>query len=258
MQQSAPITFDLHTHPGPFFDKGRPEYLGDAAMLKTVAGMRDAKLTGAFFSLVADLPLIERTPTGIRGRRVPRWRACAHRPTLRGRCALATDPALRTEPARRSADPACATWRTVTTRQGGGQARDRSGHGPRRGPSVIARAISEAHAKLVARTGGVIGAWPSGFNASFDEFVDNTKRLIDVVGIDSAGPMSQRSWVATCSVCSLRSSAERYLTALMSDRTDRAPSPCSTPPRSPARTSAAHHRTRRPQRSPATASSIQR
>ncbi|MBK9977329.1 MAG: membrane dipeptidase [Gemmatimonadetes bacterium] len=37
------------------------------------------------------------------------------------------------------------------------------------------RAISPEHAKLVAQTGGVIGAWPSATNASFDEFVDNTQ-----------------------------------------------------------------------------------
>jgi membrane dipeptidase len=52
---------------------------------------------------------------------------------------------------------------------------------------IAARAISAEHAKLVAETEGVIGAWPSGFNASFDEFVDNTKRLIDFVGIDHVG-----------------------------------------------------------------------
>jgi membrane dipeptidase len=49
------------------------------------------------------------------------------------------------------------------------------------------RAISPEHAKLVAQTGGVIGAWPSATNASFDEFVDNTKRLVDVVGVDHVG-----------------------------------------------------------------------
>jgi len=49
------------------------------------------------------------------------------------------------------------------------------------------RAISKEHAKLVAETGGVIGAWPSGFNTSFDEFVDNTVRLVDVVGINHVG-----------------------------------------------------------------------
>ncbi|AMW06445.1 hypothetical protein GEMMAAP_00870 [Gemmatimonas phototrophica] len=52
---------------------------------------------------------------------------------------------------------------------------------------LAARSISVEHAKLVAQTGGVIGAWPSGFNKSFDEFVDNTKRLIDTVGVDHVG-----------------------------------------------------------------------
>ena len=49
------------------------------------------------------------------------------------------------------------------------------------------RAITPEHAKLVASTGGVIGAWPSATNASFDEFVDNTKRLVDLVGVDHVG-----------------------------------------------------------------------
>jgi membrane dipeptidase len=52
---------------------------------------------------------------------------------------------------------------------------------------IAKRAISVEHAKLIAKTGGVIGAWPSGFNTSFDEFVDNTKRLVDIVGIDHVG-----------------------------------------------------------------------
>jgi len=50
-----------------------------------------------------------------------------------------------------------------------------------------ARAITPEHAKLVAQTGGVIGAWPSALNASFEEFVDNTKRLVDLVGVDHVG-----------------------------------------------------------------------
>lgn len=52
---------------------------------------------------------------------------------------------------------------------------------------IAVRAISNEHAKLVADTGGVIGAWPSGFNKSFDEFIDNIQRLVDVVGIDHVG-----------------------------------------------------------------------
>ena len=49
------------------------------------------------------------------------------------------------------------------------------------------RAISKEHAKLIAETGGVIGAWPSAFNKNFDDYVDNIKRLVDVVGIRHVG-----------------------------------------------------------------------
>ncbi|MEI7629162.1 MAG: membrane dipeptidase [Bacteroidota bacterium] len=52
---------------------------------------------------------------------------------------------------------------------------------------IAKRAISKEHAKLIADTGGVVGAWPSGFNKNFDEYVDNIKRLIDVIGIDHVG-----------------------------------------------------------------------
>lgn len=52
---------------------------------------------------------------------------------------------------------------------------------------IAKRAISNEHAKLIADTGGVIGAWPSGFNKNFDEYVDNIKRLVDVVGINHVG-----------------------------------------------------------------------
>ncbi|WP_460963454.1 dipeptidase [Spirosoma litoris] len=55
------------------------------------------------------------------------------------------------------------------------------------GRPIALRAISKEHAKVVADTGGVIGAWPSGFNKSFDEYVDNIKRLVDVVGINHVG-----------------------------------------------------------------------
>ena len=49
------------------------------------------------------------------------------------------------------------------------------------------RAITKQHARVVADTGGLIGMWPSGFNRDFDEFVENTKRMVDVVGIDHVG-----------------------------------------------------------------------
>jgi membrane dipeptidase len=52
---------------------------------------------------------------------------------------------------------------------------------------IAKRAISKDHAKAIAATGGLIGMWPSGFNKSFEEYVDNTMRMVDVVGIDHVG-----------------------------------------------------------------------
>lgn len=52
---------------------------------------------------------------------------------------------------------------------------------------IASRALSQEHAKLIAETGGLIGAWPSGFSRDFDDFVENTLRLIDVVGVDHVG-----------------------------------------------------------------------
>lgn len=50
------------------------------------------------------------------------------------------------------------------------------------------RMLDPEHAKAVAATGGVIGMWPSGFgNDNFQDFVDNTVRLIDLVGVDHVG-----------------------------------------------------------------------
>lgn len=50
------------------------------------------------------------------------------------------------------------------------------------------RLITVEHARLVSSTGGVIGAWPSGFaNRTFADFVDQTLRLIDAVGVDHVG-----------------------------------------------------------------------
>ena len=50
------------------------------------------------------------------------------------------------------------------------------------------RLLEPEHAKAIAATGGVIGMWPSGFgNNSFEDFVDNTMRLIDLVDIEHVG-----------------------------------------------------------------------
>lgn len=52
---------------------------------------------------------------------------------------------------------------------------------------VAKRMVSADHARVVAGTGGVIGMWPSGLNNDLADFVDNTMRLVDVVGIDHVG-----------------------------------------------------------------------
>ncbi|MEQ9425214.1 MAG: membrane dipeptidase [Cyclobacteriaceae bacterium] len=52
---------------------------------------------------------------------------------------------------------------------------------------VANRTISEDHAKLIAKNGGVIGAWPSGYSTNMDEFVANTLSLVDLVGVDHVG-----------------------------------------------------------------------
>ena len=52
---------------------------------------------------------------------------------------------------------------------------------------LSARAISVEHAKLIAQTGGIIGAWPSGFSSGMNDFANNTLRLIEAVGIDHVG-----------------------------------------------------------------------
>lgn len=52
---------------------------------------------------------------------------------------------------------------------------------------VAKRMLSPDHARAVADTGGIIGMWPSGLNADLADFVDNTMRLVDVVGIDHVG-----------------------------------------------------------------------
>ncbi|MEQ8424271.1 MAG: membrane dipeptidase [Cyclobacteriaceae bacterium] len=52
---------------------------------------------------------------------------------------------------------------------------------------ISIRAITSEHAKVLASTGGVIGAWPSGFSTSFDDYINNIMRMIDVVGVDHVG-----------------------------------------------------------------------
>ena len=37
------------------------------------------------------------------------------------------------------------------------------------------------------KPGGVIGAWPSGYSSSLEDFAENTIRLIDIVGVEHVG-----------------------------------------------------------------------
>lgn len=50
------------------------------------------------------------------------------------------------------------------------------------------RLISADHALMVAETGGLIGAWPTGIgNPDFMSFIDRLLHLVDVVGVDHVG-----------------------------------------------------------------------
>ena len=47
------------------------------------------------------------------------------------------------------------------------------------------RLLSREHARAVARSGGLVGAWPSGVAlASFDDFLDEILRMVDVLGVE--------------------------------------------------------------------------
>lgn len=51
-----------------------------------------------------------------------------------------------------------------------------------------ARLVSAEHAAMVASAGGLVGAWPAGVSArTFEEFVDEIIRLVDVIGVDHVG-----------------------------------------------------------------------
>jgi membrane dipeptidase len=57
-------------------------------------------------------------------------------------------------------------------------------HGDRTHP----RLLTTEHARLVADAGGLIGMWPSGFgNDSLADFVENTLRLVELVGVEHVG-----------------------------------------------------------------------
>lgn len=268
-QSEAVPVFDLHTHPGPFFYKGTANYPGDQAFLDRVGDMKTAGLHGAFFSLVADLPLLQRTATGIvptgtfepgEGWRVFTQQLSVLKKLLRQsgtewaltgedlragdsfRAYLAVEGGdflegsvervgeayaagvrsiqlvhyapndlgdLQTSAASHNGlsrfgknvvramneqgmliDVAHASEATVKAVAELSTAPIMLSHSILQDDSdrpVAARAISPGHARMVAETGGVIGMWPSGFSVSLDEFVDHTKRMVDLVGIDHVG-----------------------------------------------------------------------
>ncbi len=50
------------------------------------------------------------------------------------------------------------------------------------------RLLSEDHARMVAATGGMVGAWPTGIgNPDFPSFIGRILRLVDLLGIDHVG-----------------------------------------------------------------------
>lgn len=263
------ISFDLHCHPGRFQAKGMDDYPGDESVIKTVNEMNQVYLSGAFFSLVVDRIVTNRSPNGTRSGRafnpgeawmeykrqlgnlkelfklinvrhvtqlsdltnaqksdkIAAFIACEGGDFLEGKLTrieqiyqdgvrslqlihynLNELGDLQTEDPVHNGlskfgkevvhklnrqgmviDVAHASYKTVQDVADITSAPIFLSHSilkmdPNR--PIAVRAITEDHAKVVAQTGGVIGAWPSGFNKSFDEYVDNTLRLVDVVGID--------------------------------------------------------------------------
>jgi len=50
------------------------------------------------------------------------------------------------------------------------------------------RLLSEEHARLVAETGGMVGAWPTGVgNPDFPSFIRRLLHLVDAIGVDHVG-----------------------------------------------------------------------
>ncbi len=260
------LPFDLHTHPGLFFMKGTERYTGDQAFVQRVAEMKSNGVAGAFFSLVADWPLLKITKTGIvpngkftkdegwkvyleqmatlkelisqsdaqistltddltQGETVKAYISSEGGDFLGGeidRLQMAYDDGVRSIQLVHYApndlgdlqtwksehnglsefgkvvvtkmndlgmliDVAHASAKTVKDVVDSSTAPVMLSHSilkdGKHGP-VSARAISIEHAKMVTSNGGIIGAWPSGFSTSLDDFVDHTLRLIDVVGIN--------------------------------------------------------------------------
>jgi membrane dipeptidase len=267
------FTFDLHAHPGAFFYKGTEFYKGDEGVLKTLNEFKSAHISGAFFSLVADMRILRVTPDGVKPTgnfaageawidykrqltiikdaiKAAKEIAMANRVGdldqsfqksssaafigVEGGDYLEGDAGkleemyndgvrsvqimhyhpndlgdLQTEPPHHNGLSAAGkevvkrmnklgmlidvAHATTATTQAVADTTDKPiilSHSMLRVESdhpIIRRTISKEHGKLVAQTGGAIGMWPCGLNKDFNDFVDNTMRLIDAVGIDHVG-----------------------------------------------------------------------
>lgn len=268
--ESKPYYFDLHSHPGAFFYRGSGEYGGDEGVHKTFFEMNAGGISGVFVSLVGDMPLLQKTATGIKpvkayakgegkaeyqkqmgiiksllakepvqlatkktsingkSSKVAVYLSCEGGDVLEGSTDLldqmyddgirslqpmhyAPNPLgdVQTEAPQFSGlsavgkevikkcnrlgiliDMAHASFDTVKDTAAITTAPLMLSHSILQVAEerpIGKRAISIEHAKLIASTGGVVGAWPSGFNTSFEDYVINIKRLIDAIGIDHVG-----------------------------------------------------------------------
>ena len=260
--------FDLHSHPGIFFTKGEDRFPGNQVVEKTVNDMNNSGVVGAFFSLVADTPLLIRTDKGITYERtfqkgeawaefkrqvkvfkefmnsletrfatksselngngnVAAYMACeggdfieeidmldeayddglrsvqivhyvpnhlgdlqTAEPLNNGLSKMGKDVVRRMNKLGMVIDVAHASEKTVQDVVETSDSPIILSHSilkMEEDRPIAARAITENHAKLIAANGGVIGMWPSGFSKSFDEFVNSTLRMVEVVGIDHVG-----------------------------------------------------------------------
>lgn len=260
------ISFDFHAHPGAFHQRGLDSYAGEGMLSKTVAEMNQARLSGAFFSMVVDMLVNKVTPTGVVPAREfdkgEAWReykrqlgqlkvmckelglrhatrsgdlkadakavavffACeggdflesadqldevykdgvrsiqlvhyapnplgdlqTYQPQHAGLSALGKQVVKRMNALGMVIDVAHASYETVKQTAEASSAPIILSHSILKVEAdrpIAIRAITADHARLVANTGGVIGAWPSGFSTSFDDYVDNIMRLVDVVGVN--------------------------------------------------------------------------
>ncbi|MFT6827556.1 MAG: membrane dipeptidase [Roseivirga sp.] len=268
--QDQPLRIiDLHAHPGLFFRKGSDMYPGDDAVGQRIADIRKSGVQMAFFSLVADSPLLVRTTEGIvvegsyqKGEGWAEYKkqlaifmelatqnkmsiaisykyladtenslallSCEGGDFLDGEIdnverayqdgirsiqlvhyAQNNVGDLQTQPAVYNGlsdfgkatvqkmnelgmiiDVAHASFKTVADVAEITSAPILLSHSilkTEEDRPISIRAITPAHAKLVADTGGLIGAWPSGFSKDINDFADQTLRMIDVVGIDHVG-----------------------------------------------------------------------